>query len=180
MTIIEELIKANPRAVVAGIVAAIIATVLALWLINSSGLLDGPSLQVVHISPLSPMYADGTYSDVQVAVDNVGNVTAEGCSVKAYNHLLFSSGNLDESSALGESERFSLPPQGGHSAAVSIYLPYVSGEALLGGGIKSLIFLRTDCSNATSNAYSKTVVLTRSPPLLLENPGYSGYSQPAP
>ena len=160
MTIIEERIKANPRVAVAGIVAAIVAPVLVAWLISSSGLFDGPSLQVVYISPLSPVYADGTYSDVQVAVNNGGNVTAEGCSVKAYNHLLFSSGDLDETSVLGESERFSLPPQAGRSATVSVYLPYVSGEALFGGGVRSLIFLRAECSNAISNTDSKKIVLS--------------------
>jgi hypothetical protein len=99
------------------------------------------------------------YSDVQVAVNNGGDATAERCSVKAYNHFLFSSGNLDETSALGESERFSLPPQAGRSATVSIYLPYVSGEALFGGGVRSLIFLRAECSNAISNPDSKKIVL---------------------
>jgi hypothetical protein len=163
MSIFEEWIEANPEAVVTAIIAAIIATVLTLWLTSSNSLLNGPSLQVVHVSSPSPIYADGTYSDVQVAVNNGGDVTAEGCSVKAYNHLLFSSGNLDESSALGESERFSLPPQGGHSAVVSIYLPYVSGEALLGGGVRGLIFLRAECSNTISNPDSKKIVLSQPP-----------------
>jgi hypothetical protein len=160
MSTFEEWIEANPEGVVAAIVAAIIATVLMLWLTNSNNFLNGPSLQVVHVSPPSPVYADGTYSDVQVAVNNGGDVTAEGCSVKAYNHLLFSSGDLDETSVLGESERFSLAPQAGRSATVSVYLPYVSGEALFGGGVRSLLFLRAECSNAISNSDSKKIVLS--------------------
>lgn len=176
ITTIEDRIKANPERVVAGIIAAIIASVLVVWLTSLSGLFDGPTLQMVDSSSPSPVYADGTYSDVQVATNNAGNVTAEGCSVKAYNHLLFSSSDPDETLALGESEWFSLPPQGGRSATVSIYLPYLSGEALLGGGVRSLIFLRTECSNAMSETESKMITLSGSPPSISE----TDYGQPAP
>jgi len=162
-SIFEEWIEANPERVAAGIVAAIIVTVLIVWLTSSSGLFDGPSLQRVHVSPPSPVYADGAYSDIQVALNNVGNATAEGCSVKAYDHLLFSSSNPDATLVLGESEQFRLPPQGEHFATVSIYLPYVSGEAFLQGGVRALIFLRTECSNATPIMDSENLVLSGSP-----------------
>ena len=163
MSIFEEWIEANPERAAAGIVAAIIITVLIAWLTSSSGLFDGPALQRVHVSPPGPVYADGAYSDIQVAVNNGGNATAEECSVKAYDHLLFSSSDPDETWVLGESERFRLPPQAGHSATVSIYLPNVSGEALLQGGVRALIFLRTECSNATPIMDSKKLVLSGSP-----------------
>ena len=86
---------------------------------------------MLYISPLGSSYADDTYSDVQIAVNNGGNVAAEECSIKVYNHYLFyTSSDPDVTSVLGESERFTLPPQGGRTTTVSIYLPKVSGEAL--------------------------------------------------
>ncbi len=163
-SIFEKWIEANPERVAAGIVAVIIATVLIAWLTSSSGLFDGPSLQRVYVSPPSPVYADGAYSDIQVAVNNIGNVTAEGCSVKAYDHLLLSSSNFEETLVLGESEQFSLPPQGGHFATVSIYLPYVGGEALSQGEeARTLILLRAECSNAIQTMTIKELVLSGSP-----------------
>jgi hypothetical protein len=155
-SIFEKWIEANPERVAAGIVAVIIATVLIAWLTSSSGLFDGPSLQRVYVSPPSPVYADEAYSDIQVAVNNVGNVTAEGCSVTASDH--------DETLVLGESERFSLPPQGGHFATVSIYLPYVGGEALSQGEeVRAHILLRAECSNAIQTMITKELVLSGSP-----------------
>jgi hypothetical protein len=149
---------------VIGIVTIIIAPVLVVWSINLSGLYDGPSLYMLYISPLGPVYADGKYSDVRIAVNNGGNVAAEECSIKVYNHYLFyTSSEPNESSVLGESERFTLPPQGGRSATVGIYLPDVSGEALFGGGIKSIIFFRTECDNGESDTSSKTILLSRPP-----------------
>ena len=160
-----------------GIITVIIAPVLVVWSINLSGLFDGPSLYMLYISPLGSAYADGTYSDVQIAVNNGGNVAAEECSIKVYNHQLFySSSDPDEPSVLGESERFPLPPQGGRTATVSIYLPDVSGEALYGGGVKSLIFFRTECDNGESDTSSKTVLLSRTPPSVSET---AEYSQPS-
>lgn len=155
-SIFDKWIEANPERVAAGIVAVIIATVLIAWLTSSSGLFDGPSLQRVYVSPPSPVYADEAYFDIQVALNNVGNVTAEGCSVKAYDY--------DETLVLGESERFSLPPQGGHFATVSIYLPYVGGEALSQGEeVRALILLRAECSNAIQTVVTKELVLSGSP-----------------
>ena len=165
ITIIEEKIKANPWEALIGIVTIIIVPVLVVWSINLSGLFDGPSLYMLYISPLGSSYADDTYSDVQIAVNNGGNVAAEECSIKVYNHYLFyTSSDPDVTSVLGESEHFTLPPEGGRKTTVSIYLPNVSGEALYGGGVKSTIFFRTECDNAESDASSKTVLLSRTSP----------------
>src|SRR4051794_23954083 len=97
--------KAVSWKVVIGLVAAIIAPIPVLWFINSSDFSDGPAVTVVSASPLSLPYANDTYSDAQVIVDNGGNVTAEECLVIAYNARLFSE-DPDNTPALGESERF--------------------------------------------------------------------------
>ena len=180
MAIFAKRVKADPWEAVLAIATLIIAPVLVIWSINLSGVFDGPSLYMLYISPPSTAYADGTYSDVWVAVNNGGNIAAEGCSIRAYNHYLFSSSDEpDESSVLGESERFTLPPQGGGTPTVSIYLPYVSGEALFGGGIRSMIFFRTECANISSEASSQTVLLAPTYSSVLQTSDYS-QSQPFP
>lgn len=132
--------------------AAIIAPIPVLWFINSSELSDGPAVRVVSASPLSLPYANDTYSDVRVIVDNGGNVAAEECSVRAYNARLFSE-DRDNTPALGESERFDLPPRGGYVATVRIYLPDASEETWQEGA-KGFVFepfaYGVECSNAES------------------------------
>ena len=71
--------KAISGKVVAGLVAAIIAPVPVLWLTNLSDLFDSPVVEVISVSPLSAPYANNTYSDAQITVDNGGKVTAEDC-----------------------------------------------------------------------------------------------------
>ena len=180
MAIFAKRVKADPWEAVLAIATLIIAPVLVIWSINLSGVFDGPSLYMLYISPPSTAYADGKYSDVWVAVNNGGNIAAEECSIRAYNHYLFSSSDEpDESSVLGESERFTLPPQGGGTPTVSIYLPYVSGEALFGGGIRSMIFFRTECANTSSEASSQTVLLAPTYSSVLQTSDYS-QTQPFP
>ena len=82
--------KAISGKVVAGLGAAIIAPVPVLWLTNSSDLIDSPVVEVISVSPLSPLYANNTYSDAQITVDNGGKATAEDCFVRAYNAELIS------------------------------------------------------------------------------------------
>ena|SRR5215208_5646371 len=144
--------KAISWKVVAGLVAAIIAPIPVLWFINSSDFSDGPVVKVVSASPLSLPYANDTYSDVQVIVDNGGNVAAEECSVRAYNVRLFSE-DPDNTPALGESERFDLPPRGGYVATVNIYLPDASEETSQEGA-KAFVYepfaYNAECSDAES------------------------------
>jgi hypothetical protein len=180
ITIIAGWTKANPLEAVLAIATLLIAPVLVIWSINLSGVFDGPSLYMLYISPPSAAYASDTYADVWVAVNNGGNTAAEGCSIRAYNHYLFSSSSdPDESSVLGESEQFTLPPQGGRSVTLSIYLPYISGEALFGGGIRSMIFFRTVCVNSESDASSQTVLLSPTSSSVLETSDYN-QTQPFP
>jgi hypothetical protein len=180
MAIFAKRVKLDPLEAVLAIATLIIAPVLVIWSINLSGVFDGPSLYMLYISPPSTAYADGNYSDVWVAVNNGGNVAAEECSIRAYNHYLFSSSDEpDESSVLGESERFTLPPQVGGMPTVSIYLPYVSGEALFGGGIRSMIFFRTECANTSSEASSQTVLLSPTSSSVLQTSDYN-QTQPIP
>ncbi len=149
---IEERTKAISGKVVAGLIAAILAPIPLLWLTNSSGLSDGPVLKIIGASPLSPAYANNTYSDTQVLVDNGGKVTAEECFVRAYDARLLPEDPAN-SATLGESERFDLLPQDGYVATVSIYLPNVSKETSQ-GAVKSLVVepfvFRAECSNAIS------------------------------
>ena len=149
---VEVPTKAVSWKVVAGLAAAIIAPIPVLWFINSSDFSDGPAVKVVSASPLSLPYANDTYSDVQVIVDNGGNVTAEECLVRAYNARLFSE-DPDNTPALGESERFDLPAQGGYAATVSIYLPGASEERSQEGTttfVYEPFSYRAECSNAES------------------------------
>jgi hypothetical protein len=69
--------KAISGKVVTGLGAAIIAPVPVLWLTNSSDLIDSPVVEVISVSPLSPLYANNTYSEAQITVDNGGKATAK-------------------------------------------------------------------------------------------------------
>jgi hypothetical protein len=156
VTVMVERIRAAPGMVVAATIAAIIATFV-VWLVVSALRSEEPHLQMVRVSfQPSPLSAGGTYFDIDVAVNNASTATAKGCYSKAYNHLLFSE-EIDESSELGRSEQFDLSPHGGHVAPVSVYLPDLSGEALLGGGLRAPVFFRVECANAESSEEGKTV-----------------------
>lgn len=158
---LEERIEAHPGRVVAATIAAIVASVvLAVSLINPLISFNEPSLQMIRVDTLVAA-SEGAYYDVGVAVNNAGTATAEGCYAKAYNHLLFSD-DIDETSELGRSEQFDLSPDGGHVATVSVYLPDLSGEALLGGGVRAPVSFRTDCKNAESSDEGRTITV-RSP-----------------
>jgi hypothetical protein len=156
---VVERIRAAPGMVVAATIAAIIATFV-VWLVVSTLRSEEPYLQVIRVSfqPTS-LPADSTYFDVDVAVNNASTAAAKGCYSKAYNHLLFSE-EVDKSSELGRSEQFDLSPHGGHVAPVSVYLPSLSGEALLGGGVRAPVFFRVECENAESSEEGKTVTVS--------------------
>ncbi len=154
--VVVERMRAAPGMVVATTIAAIIATFV-VWLAVAAPRSEEPHLQMIRVSFQSAsLSTDGTYSDIDVTVNNASTATAKGCYSKAYNHLLFSE-EIDESSELGRSEQFDLSPHGGHVAPVSVYLPDLSGEALLGGGVRAPIFLRVECENAESSEEGKTV-----------------------
>jgi hypothetical protein len=142
--------------VVAATIAAIIVSFVG-WIVDSALRSEEPHLQMVRVSfPPTPLSTDGTYFDIDVTVNNAGTATAKGCYSKAYNHLLFSE-EIDESSELGRSEQFDLSQHGGHVAPVSVYLQDLSGEALLGGGLRAPIFFRVECENAESSEEGMTV-----------------------
>jgi hypothetical protein len=163
LSLIEDWTKANSKDVITAIIGVLITPVLVAWLINWSGLShDVPNLLIVHVSNPTPAYEDGTYSEVIASVQNTGYVMAQGCSVKAYNHLLFSQ-DIDESSVLGSTEQFDLSPQEGLVETVSVYLPSMSGEALLGGGIRAFVAFRFECENADSYDYGGKVVVFSQP-----------------
>ncbi len=156
ITVVVERMRAAPGMVVATTIAAILANFV-VWLVVSAPHSEEPHLQMIRVSfEPAPLSADGTYFYMDVAVNNASTATAKGCYSKAYNHLLFSE-EIDESSELGSSEQFDLEPYGGHVAPVSVYLPDLSGEALLGGGLRAPIFLRVECENAESSEEGKTV-----------------------
>jgi hypothetical protein len=153
LSLIDDWTKANIKSVIAATIGVLITPVLLAPIVNWSGLYHAaPSLQIVHISNFTPAYDDNTYSAVTAAVQNSGDVKAQGCYVKAYNHLLFTQ-DIDESSVLGSTERFELSPHEGVVETVSVYLPSMSGEALLGGGIKAFVAYRFECENAVSSDY---------------------------
>ena len=107
---------------------------------------------MISASPLSPPYANNTYSDAQIIVDNEDNITAEECFVRAYNARLFSE-DPDNTPALGESEWFDLSPRGGYVTTVSIYLPDASEETSQGGVtafVHEPFVFRAECRNAES------------------------------
>ena len=161
ITLLEERIKAHPGRVVAATIAAIVASVvLIVSLSNPLISSNEPSLQMISVDTLVAV-TEGAYYAVGVAVNNAGTATAEGCYAKAYNHLLFSD-DIDETSELGRSEQFDLSPDGGHVATVRVYLPDLSGEALLGGGVRAPVAFRTDCKNAESSDEGRTITV-RSP-----------------
>ena len=146
-------------------VAATIAAILAnfvVWLVVSAPRSEEPHLQMIRVSfEPAPLCTDRTYLDVDVTVNNAGTATAKGCYSKAYNHLLFSE-EIDETTDIGRSEQFDLAPHGGHVAPVSVYLQDLSGEALLGGGLRAPIFLRVECENAESSEEGMTVKVSGS------------------
>ena len=154
-----ERIRAAPGMAVAATIAAILATFM-VWLVVSTLRSEEPHLQMVRVSfQPTPSSAGGTYFDVAVAVNNAGTATAKGCYAKAYNHLLFSedSEEIDETTDIGRSEQFDLSPHGGHVAPVSVYLQDLSGEALLGGGLRAPVYFRVVCENAESSEEGMTV-----------------------
>ena len=159
VTVVVERIRAAPGMMVAAIVAAIIAT-LVVWLVVSALRSEQPHLQMIRVSfPPTPSSAGGEYLDARVAVNNAGTATAKGCYAKAYNHLLFSE-EIDETTELGRSEQFDLPPHSGHVPTVSVHLPNLSGEALLGGGVRAPIFYRTECKNAESSDEGRIITVS--------------------
>ena len=161
LRVVIERIRAAPgtapgRVVVAATIAAIIAT-LVVGLLVSALRSEQPYLQMIRVSlQPTPSSASGTYLDVDVAVNNAGTATAKGCYAKAYNHLLFSE-EIDKSTELGSSEQFDLSPHGGHVPSVRVYPAGLSGEALLGGGVRGPVFFRVECENAESPEEVMTV-----------------------
>jgi hypothetical protein len=157
LRVVSKRIRAAPgRVVVAATIAAIIASFV-MVLVGSALSSEQPHLQMIRVSfPPPPSSAGGTYLDAAVAVNNAGTATAKGCYAKAYNHLLFSE-DIDESTELGSSEQFDLSPHGGLVPSVSVRLADLSGEALLGGGVRAPVFFRVECENAESSEESMTV-----------------------
>ncbi len=156
VTVVVERIRAAPGMMVAATIAATIATFV-VWLVVSALRSEQPHLQMIRVSfPPTPSSAGGTYLDADVAVNNAGTATAKGCYAKAYNHLLFSE-EIDESTELGRSEQFDLSPHGGHVPSVRVYPAGLSGEALLGGGVRGPVFFRVECENAESPEEGMTV-----------------------
>jgi hypothetical protein len=154
--VVVERIRAAPAMMVAATIAAIIATFV-VGLVDSALRSEEPHLQMIRVSfQPTPSSAGGTYFDAEVAVDNASTATAKGCYAKAYNHLLFSE-EIDETTELGSSEQFDLSPHGGYVPPVSVYLADLSGEALLGGGLRAPVFFRVECENAESPEEGKTV-----------------------
>jgi hypothetical protein len=143
----------------AATIAAIIAT-LVVGLVGSALRSEEPHLQMIRVSlPLTPLSAGGTFLDADVAVNNASTTTAKGCYAKAFNHLLFSE-EIDETTELGRSEQFDLPPHSGHVPTVNVHLPNLSGETLVGGGVRAPIFYRTECKNAESSDEGRTITVS--------------------
>jgi hypothetical protein len=159
---LEQSLKANPEAAAAATIVALLLSVLATAVAAAAGGLGGlagaPDLRIVDVSGPGSPYAQGAYADVRVAVDNGGGGAARGCAVEGYGHVLFSD-EIDESSALGRSERFDLGAGEGRVASVGIHLPGVSGEASPGGGVRGPIFLRAECEGAESEEYGQVLVV---------------------
>src|SRR5215203_3780623 len=156
VTVVVERIRAAPAMMVATTIAAIIATFV-VGLVDSALRSEEPYLQMIRVSfPPTPSSAGGTYFDADVAVNNASTATAKGCYAKAYNHLLFSE-EIDESMELGTSEQFDLSPHGGDVVPVSVYPAGLSGEALVGGGVRAPVFFRTECENGVSPEEVRTV-----------------------
>ncbi len=159
VTVVVERMRAAPGMVVATTIAAILATFV-MWLVVSALRSEEPHLQMVRVSfQPTPLSTDGTYFDMDVAVNNAGTATAKGCYAKAFNHLLFSE-EIDETTELGRSEQFDLSPHGGHVAPVSVYLADLSGETLLGGGVRAPVFFRVECENAESSDEGRPITVS--------------------
>jgi hypothetical protein len=159
VSVVEKRIKAHPGRVLAATAMAMVAVTVAMMLWNLLLASKAPALQMLGIYGLTAPSAGDPYFNATVAVNNAGTATAEGCYAKAYNHLLFSN-EIDEASELGRSEQFDLSPHGGYVATVSVYLPNLSGEALLGGGVRAPVFYRTDCKNAESSDEGRTITVS--------------------
>ena len=156
VTVVVGRMRVAPGMVVAATIAAILANFV-VWLVVSAPRSEEPHLQMVRVSfPPTPLSTDGTYFDIDIAVNNASTATAKGCYAKGYNHLLFSE-EIDVTSELGRSEQFDLPPHDGHLATMSVYLQGLSGEALLRGGLRAPVFIRVECENAASSEEGKTV-----------------------
>jgi hypothetical protein len=156
VTVVVERIRAAPTMMVAATIVAIIAT-LVVGLVDSALRSEEPHLQMIRVSlPPTPSSAGDAYFDADVAVNNASTATAKGCYAKAFNHLLFSE-EIDETTELGRSEQFDLSSHGGHVAPVSVYLADLSGETLLGGGVRAPVFFRVECENADSPEEGMTV-----------------------
>jgi hypothetical protein len=162
ISVVEKRIQAHPGRVLAATIVALLASV-AVWMGLSNLLMasDEPSLQMVRVYGLTAAAGEPSL-EVAVAVNNAGTATAEGCFAKAYNHLLFSE-EIDETSELGRSEPFDLPPHSGHVPTVGVDMPNLSGEALLGGGVRAPIFYRTECKNAESFDEGRVVTVSGLP-----------------
>ena len=162
ISVVEKRIQAHPGRVLAATIVTLLAGV-AVWMGLSNLLMasDAPSLQMVRVYGLTAPAGDPSL-DVAVAVNNAGTATAEGCYAKAYNHLLFSE-EIDETSELGRSEQFDLPPHSGRVPTVGVDMPNLSGEALLGGGVRAPIFYRTECKNAESSEEGRVVTVSGLP-----------------
>ena len=159
VTVVVERIRAAPTMMVAATIVAIIAT-LVVGLVGSALRSEEPHLQMIRVSlPLTPSSAGGTYFDADVAVNNASTTTAKGCYAKAFNHLLFSE-EIDETTELGRSEQFDLPPHSGHVPTVNVHLTNLSGETLVGGGVRAPIFYRTECKNAESSDEGRTITVS--------------------
>ena len=162
LRVVIERIRAAPgtapgRVVVAATMAATVATFLVMGLAVSALRSEQPYLQMIRVSlQPTPSSASGTYLDVDVAVNNAGTATAKGCYAKAYNHLLFSE-EIDKSTELGRSEQFDLSPHGGHVPSVRVYPAGLSGEALLGGGVRGPVLFQVECENGESPEEGMTV-----------------------
>ncbi len=150
--------KAHPEKVLAATVMATIAMTVAVGIHNLLIASKAPTLQMLGVYGLTAPSAGDSFS-VTVAVNNAGTATAEECYAKAYSHVLFSD-EIDETSELGTSEQFDLLPHEGHVATVSVYLPNLSGEALLGGGVRAPVFYRIECKNAASSDEGKTITVS--------------------
>lgn len=147
-------IRPSPEAVLAVIVAAVIAPVPICWTVNLNHLLDTPSVRVIHISSPSSPYAENTYSDVDISVDNQGSATAEGCLVRA-GVSPPSSEDPEDVVMLAESELFDLSPRDGRVVTMSLYLPDTNGKKVIFG---------TGCGNPDSASLPEA----KSPGLLSE------------
>ena len=159
ISVVEKRIQAHPGRVLAATTLAIVASV-AVWVGLSNLLMasNAPALQMVRVYMLAAPAGEPSL-DVAVAVNNAGTATAEGCYAKAYNHPLFSE-EIDETTELGRSEQFDLPPRSGHVPTVSVQLPNLSGETLVGGGVRAPIFYRTECKNAESSDEGRTITVS--------------------